>query len=283
MSVWPPSTRSTLPRTCAQSASIRPVTTAPAAPPGTGSTPSCNARTTCRAPSARSPRRERGRRRGGIGPGGDARVHLPHRGQRHADHADGLQHPRRREAERQVRGQQRERQLGAPAPQVIGAPVELVVAGHRDVDRQLPQRQERPRTVADRAERAALREVAGVDPPGAAGLGPQVVDGRLQRRGARQLAVARRLREERADEVIGREDAGHRRLRSTRCCVPHTVCVRPPSWRSAANTLWSVSDCNEATMPRRGAPCPSPKILPVSTDPERTAGRRRSRCWRSRC
>ena len=60
---------------------------------------------------------------------------------------------------------------GSSAPQRRrwrGTPVELVVAGHRDVDGQLAQREERPDAVAERAERAALGEVARVDPQPAA-------------------------------------------------------------------------------------------------------------------
>ena len=53
---------------------------------------------------------------GRVGVGRRAGVHLRHGGQREADHPDLGQHPRGREAQRQVAGQQRERELGAPAP-----------------------------------------------------------------------------------------------------------------------------------------------------------------------
>jgi DNA polymerase (family 10) len=81
-----------------------------------------------------------------------------------------------------------------------------VVAHDGRVDRQLAQRDERPRAVAQRAERAALGEIARVDPQAAAGLLAQRVHRRLQGAGARQCAVARRLRVKRADEVVGGED-----------------------------------------------------------------------------
>ena len=130
-------------------------------------------------------RRVRGHDLRGVTAGRLLRMHLRHGGQRHADHADGGQHPRRGETERQVRGEQRERQLAPPPAQVVLAPVELVVAGDGHVDRQLAQGQERPHAVAERAERAALGEVAGVDPERAARLLAQVVDGRPERGGAR--------------------------------------------------------------------------------------------------
>ena len=86
------------------------------------------------------------------GTGREPRVQLRQRGQRDADHADVPVHRRGREgqAEVEVGREQRERQLGAPAAQVVEPPVELVVARDRDVDRQLAQGEERPDAVAQR-------------------------------------------------------------------------------------------------------------------------------------
>jgi hypothetical protein len=96
---------------------------------------------------------------------GMQRRHPGDGGPEHADRdAARAQQPGRRQPQPQVGGQQRERELAAPAPHVRRAPVELVVPGHGDVDGQVAQREERPHAVAERAERAALREVAGVDP-----------------------------------------------------------------------------------------------------------------------